>query len=254
MKNNFANNLFRYRTALGMSQQDLADKIHTTRQTISVWEKGAGNPTIYSLGDLCDVLKASPTELLCGDYEEMVRMREDSEKKVEEYEDYMDTQTITYKRGFYNIIDEDLERMMPAIYWRNEELVATAMRLHQKGYQVLELFANGFSVFFRTDEEAKKIENDIFEIFDERMHDFDGAFEKECSDFYKLRKEYMYKICNVFYQKVLGKSFNEFAYYWEDSEWNVRGFADSEEECVKQAKEQECTDYTIKKIEEWGAH
>ena len=34
------------RTLHEMTQQELADKIHVTRQTISTWELGAGNPDI----------------------------------------------------------------------------------------------------------------------------------------------------------------------------------------------------------------
>ena len=53
-KINFAKNLRTLRTLRGMTQQELADKIHITRQTLSTWERGAGKPDIYSVSDLCE--------------------------------------------------------------------------------------------------------------------------------------------------------------------------------------------------------
>ena len=50
----FAKNLMTLRTLHEMTQQELADKIYVTRQTISTWELGAGKPDIYCLGGLCD--------------------------------------------------------------------------------------------------------------------------------------------------------------------------------------------------------
>lgn len=51
----FAKDLMTLRTLHEMTQQELADKIHVTRQTISTWELGAGKPDIYCLGGLCDL-------------------------------------------------------------------------------------------------------------------------------------------------------------------------------------------------------
>lgn len=39
----------KYRTKLNLSQEELAEKVYVTRQTISNWETGKSYPDIYSL-------------------------------------------------------------------------------------------------------------------------------------------------------------------------------------------------------------
>ena len=51
----FGRNLQILRNKKGWSQQELADKILVTRQTISIWERGEGKPDIYYLSDICPV-------------------------------------------------------------------------------------------------------------------------------------------------------------------------------------------------------
>ena len=51
------------RAALDMSQQDLADMVGVSRQTISAVEKGDYNPTIKLCIDICKVLGKTLDEL-----------------------------------------------------------------------------------------------------------------------------------------------------------------------------------------------
>lgn len=44
--NDVARNLKRIRERRGMSQETVAAQLHTTRQTISNWERGQTNPSI----------------------------------------------------------------------------------------------------------------------------------------------------------------------------------------------------------------
>ena len=52
------------RKALGLTQQQLADKLHLTNKAISKWETGEGLPDISVLKDLAEVLQISTDELL----------------------------------------------------------------------------------------------------------------------------------------------------------------------------------------------
>lgn len=52
----FGRNLQILRSKSGLSQQELADEIHVTRQTVSLWERGQGKPDIYCLHDICGVI------------------------------------------------------------------------------------------------------------------------------------------------------------------------------------------------------
>lgn len=58
-------NLKRLRQAGGMSQNQLAEKMNVTRQTISSWERGNSYPDIGSLTHLAEVLGVEVQQLLC---------------------------------------------------------------------------------------------------------------------------------------------------------------------------------------------
>ena len=51
------------RAAMDMSQQELADRIEVSRQTINAIEKGDYNPTIHLCIDICKVLDKTLNEL-----------------------------------------------------------------------------------------------------------------------------------------------------------------------------------------------
>lgn len=54
------------RKTKGLSQIELAERIHVTDKAISRWETGRGMPAIDSLGPLADALEISVSELLSG--------------------------------------------------------------------------------------------------------------------------------------------------------------------------------------------
>lgn len=61
----------RYRADLHLSQEELADKIYVTRQTISNWENDKNYPDIHSLLLLSSVFEISLDQLIKGDTEIM---------------------------------------------------------------------------------------------------------------------------------------------------------------------------------------
>jgi len=61
----------KYRTELKLSQDDLADKVFVTRQTISNWENDRNYPDIRSLVLLSTVFGVSLDILIKGDLEQM---------------------------------------------------------------------------------------------------------------------------------------------------------------------------------------
>ena len=54
------------RKELGLTQQQLADKLHISFQAVSKWEKGTTYPNIEILRDLAIVLDVSTDEILAG--------------------------------------------------------------------------------------------------------------------------------------------------------------------------------------------
>ncbi len=55
----FSENLKMLRIELGLSQIDLAKKMHTTQRKVSYWESGKIEPDLKSLWDLSDIFDVS---------------------------------------------------------------------------------------------------------------------------------------------------------------------------------------------------
>ncbi|WP_304426405.1 helix-turn-helix transcriptional regulator [uncultured Adlercreutzia sp.] len=60
-------NIKRLRQERGMSQGDLADRVHVVRQTVSKWERGASVPDALTLAAVAEALDAPVAELLGED-------------------------------------------------------------------------------------------------------------------------------------------------------------------------------------------
>ena len=64
-KERLAARLREYRKLLGMSQQELAEKINTPQTTISAWERGVSMPDANQLPEIAYALEVSFSDL-CG--------------------------------------------------------------------------------------------------------------------------------------------------------------------------------------------
>lgn len=60
----FPENLKAYRKAKGLTQEELAIRLHVVRQTVSKWEKGLSVPDADLLLRLAEVLEVSVSQLL----------------------------------------------------------------------------------------------------------------------------------------------------------------------------------------------
>lgn len=72
--------LKQHRTKLGYTQQEAAEKMHVTRQTISNWENERSYPDLQSVVRLSDIYEVSLDELLKGD-NNMVQKVSNQERK-----------------------------------------------------------------------------------------------------------------------------------------------------------------------------
>lgn len=61
----------KYRTIMNLSQEDLAQKVYVTRQTISNWENGKSYPDIHSLLLMSSLFNISLDQLIKGDLDIM---------------------------------------------------------------------------------------------------------------------------------------------------------------------------------------
>ncbi|WP_242840311.1 helix-turn-helix domain-containing protein [Weissella ceti] len=67
----------------GMTQQDLADALHVSRQTVSTWETGKNYPSLDVLKSISDLFDVSFEHLLFGGHEEMVRKQENVAQAID---------------------------------------------------------------------------------------------------------------------------------------------------------------------------
>ena len=65
------NHIKHYRNEKGLSQEELAERVYVTRQTISNWENNKNYPDINSIVLLSEVFEISIDNLIKGDLEEM---------------------------------------------------------------------------------------------------------------------------------------------------------------------------------------
>ena len=67
---NFAQNLQSIRTKNGLTQEQLAEELNVTRQSVSKWESGASFPEMDTLLKICERYRVNLDELLRGSVEE----------------------------------------------------------------------------------------------------------------------------------------------------------------------------------------
>ena len=76
----------KYRRSLNLSQEELAEKVFVTRQTISNWENEKSYPDIHSLLLLSSLFNVSLDQLIKGDIETMKEIiNEEEVKKFNHY-------------------------------------------------------------------------------------------------------------------------------------------------------------------------
>ncbi len=73
------NRIKKYREHINLSQEELADKVYVSRQTVSNWENNKSYPDINSLKLLTNIFDVSLDEFIKGDIEEM-------KKRIDEYD------------------------------------------------------------------------------------------------------------------------------------------------------------------------
>lgn len=71
---------------MGISQEELAEKVYVSRQTVSNWETGKNYPDIHSVLRLSSVFNVSLDQLIKGDAEIMKKEIKETEiKKLNQY-------------------------------------------------------------------------------------------------------------------------------------------------------------------------
>ena len=168
--------LRRLRTSKNISQDQLAEALRTTRQTVSNWENDKNAIDYFSLEDIKKILHVSWDELMADDYEEMLKRHlanvdamSDGEKYVEKSLQhgcrwpYTDIANLS-KPGDITITADDLRI---AYRTASDALIHIAVAIEAKnvGFIILDVNYIGFRIRLEDEKKVKQFKQYLDELF-----------------------------------------------------------------------------------------
>lgn len=253
----FGQRLRRLRMERNISQDQLAEALHTTRQTVSSWENDKTAIDCYALQDIQKVLHVAWDVLMTDKFYEKVRLQTPFAYSTEqEGEDYVEA---GIKRGFnrlrteigkiksagdYLITDEDIayaydKKMEPP------ELFALAEEAKNEGFMLLDISIGSIGVRANSDAEAKKLkkffDDAVGKYFDyEHRPRLQLAEEKYGEEYHKAMYELM--------ENAIRSLFNiktDNYYLLHSGVFGATGYTESIEEAKALAKKLGLKNYKI---------
>lgn len=237
----FGENIRVLRGKLGITQEQLAKEVHVTRQTVSAWEKNISVPSILELARLSTIYEISTDELLFGKMG-VQEIEWQKELLVEESSEFIRS---IKKKGFYSINEEDISEFFPIIPFEFSRIIGIALELWEKSYRIVSLYANGFGIYFDTDQEAEGFSHTLFDIIEGIIHHREGATAVTYTECVQQRVDAVkITIMEEIHERIFGTKLDEM-FFWIDENEFVRGFAKTEEGCRVQALKQGCENYNV---------
>lgn len=238
----FGENLKIIRSRCKMTQAQLAEGLCVERQTISAWENNVGKPDVYALAKICDLLDMKADEILFGKEPNPTHIPQiaDSIGSVEQKGHIYAIKT----KGFYDILEEDIQEFFDIIHIPFSRVMGIALELKKYGYNIVDVYGNGFSIYFPTDEMAQKFVGDLYDIIDDGFMHYD---ESRIAVSYSEKAQARIDVVEVEILDEIRKELfgDDLTYYWIDELERIRGYGKTEEDCRKQAETQECLEYSI---------
>ena len=236
----FGENIKILRNKNGWTQERLANEVYVTRQTISAWENRLSYPDIDALAKIHKIFDVSTDELIFG------KMPNSNENVIEQ-EEFCEEKYIRSikKKGFYGIMDEDIQEFFPNIDISFAKIIGIVMELKERHYQIASVHSLGFSIYLPTDEEAEEFPDVLYSIINAFIHFKTEKTVVAYSEKVQERiDEVEIDVLRETHRSIFGAK-REDMFYWIDECDQIRGYGNSEEECREQAKQQECIEYTI---------
>lgn len=244
----FGENLKILRSKNNLTQEDLAKKLFVTRQAVSKWETKSVLPDLKILSFVHQLFDVPLDEIMYG------RVKNWGEHPVRRNEaDYLMAlgnekryiKTIE-KKGYYDILDDDIEEFLPLIPITFSKIMAIVLELKERSYNISNIFSNGFGIYFYTDDQANLFQNDLSDIIDSFIH-YDGS--KVATEFSDYSEGKINETENIVLREVELLLYGEgIKYYWIDKSCVIRGYGSSVEVCKEQAFYQNCDNYTVLEV------
>lgn len=108
---NFSEKLLNLRKEKNYSQEDLADKLDVTRQSVSKWESGQTYPEMDKLIAICKIFDCSLEELTNDD----IKLNDFNKESKNSYKSFLDTMLNFIKRSYYYFTHISLKELIKFI-------------------------------------------------------------------------------------------------------------------------------------------
>ncbi len=118
---NLGEKLFELRKSKNLTQDDVAEKLEVTRQTISKWETNQSTPDFDKIVPLCNLYEITPNELLMKE-----RQKENSQNEQEN--NFEEKQKHLFTKGKENNNYENMTKMQ--IKQKSAEIVSTSIFIY----------------------------------------------------------------------------------------------------------------------------
>ena len=79
---NLGEKLFELRKNKNLTQDDVAEKLNVTRQTVSKWETNLSTPDFDKIVPLCELYEITPNELLIGEKPKVENSGDETKSKA----------------------------------------------------------------------------------------------------------------------------------------------------------------------------
>lgn len=107
---NLGERLFELRKAKNLTQDDVAEKLNVTRQTVSKWETAQSTPDFDKIVPLCELYGISPNELLIGEKQETVDSENNDGFNLNEAKKHLFTRGKDDKEDYENMSKNEIKR------------------------------------------------------------------------------------------------------------------------------------------------
>lgn len=107
---NLGEKLFELRRTKNLTQDDVAEKLNVTRQTVSKWETNQSTPDFDKILPLCELYGISPNELLKGESQEAVNNANNDEANLDEAKKHLFTRRKDDDDSYENMTRNQIKR------------------------------------------------------------------------------------------------------------------------------------------------
>lgn len=172
----FGQRLRRLRQRYNISQDQVAEALRTTRQTVSNWENDKCAIDYFSLQDLKAVLRCDWDDLMEDESKKAKNFRESVFSTIDSPEQYVKecrdhgiispstNLAMLSKAGLYRITSDDLSVAYKLFRYLPDSIMAIAKEIKEAGFTITYVTWNDIWVKLKTDDEAKKLKKLLDDI------------------------------------------------------------------------------------------